>query len=64
MDYFRRDAFLYHKFDNMLIRSGIVYLICSPGNPDNHKIVHFVFLFHHNKVEIGDQRSIIKNISA
>ena len=32
---------LYHKFGNMVIlRSGNLYSLCSPGNQDYQKIIH------------------------
>jgi len=40
-----RNPLLYHKFDNVIFRSGNLCSLCSPGNQDCQKIIHFKF-FH------------------
>ena len=42
--FFRTDLLLYHTFQNMvLFRPGNLYMysLCSPGNQDYQKIIHF-----------------------
>jgi len=44
--FYRTDPVLYHKFVNMVIfRKGKLYSLCSPGNQDYHKIIHFLNFF-------------------
>ena len=41
---FSTDPLLYHKFENIVIfRPGCLYSLCSPGNQDYQKIIHFLF---------------------
>jgi len=43
---FRTDPLLFHKFGNIVFfRSGNLYSLCSPGNQDYQKIIHFNFFF-------------------
>jgi len=45
----------YHKFDNMVIfRAGNLYSLCSPGNQDYQKIIHFNFF-----ITIGRNRRFL-----
>jgi len=44
--FFRTDPLSYHKFENMVIfRQGNLYTLCSPGNQDYQKIIHFYLFF-------------------
>jgi len=49
-------------WEYVIFRSGNLYSLCSPGNQHYQGIIYF-FNFSSKKVEIGDQISIIKNIS-
>jgi len=52
--FFRSGPLLYHKFENMVIfRPENSYSLCSPGNHDYQKVIHFK-CFSSTKVEIAD----------
>ena len=44
--FFRTDPLFYHKFEKMgIFRSENLYSLCSPGNQDCQKHIHFYFFY-------------------